>query len=222
MVWCKRLFLAAIILLVIVVIYHVYLIMSDSSFSLKKTRKIKSSVDGMEYLVHPGDECHSAADTLAKLNSIVIMLMAHLRKKYIRSKYKDMYPERHKAVKNLLSRYNPDNLTENSPNDPEGDTAYSLDKGAIVAICIRDKRPEHFGQIHDIGILTFVTIHEMAHIAIDAFDHPPEFWSTFKFLLNEAHDAGIFTSPDYRRNPVHYCGMKVDYSPVWDRSTQAI
>jgi hypothetical protein len=165
--WCKRVFLAAIILLVIVVIYHIYLMVGDTAYSLKKTRKVKSSYDGMEYKVHPGDECHSAANTLARLNSAVIALMAYLRKKYIRSNYRYEYPARYKAVNNLLSRYNPDNLTENSPNDPEGDTAYSLDKGAIVAICIRDKRPEHFGKIHDISILTFVTIHEMAHIAID-------------------------------------------------------
>ena len=71
---------------------------------------------------------------------------------------------RRAAVELLLARYNQDNLAENSPRDPTGDTAYSLNKGAIVAICLRDRtRPD---SIHDIEILTFVTLHDMPHIAI--------------------------------------------------------
>ena len=62
----------------------------------------------------------------------------------------------------------------------------------------------------------------MSHIAIDAVDHPPEFWATFRFLLEEAEAAGLYWSPDFARAPQRYCGVDVDYNPRWDATLAAI
>lgn len=211
----KRLLLAVIILAVIAVLYFVYCNFK-LKFSIKNTRSIMASHDGEFYRVHNSPDGGDAANALARLHGFIITLLRYLRKKYLINRNQPQ--ARVIAVEKLLSRYNPDNLVENSPDNPEGDTAYSLDKGAVMAICLRDKRPGKYGKIHDMEILIFVTIHEMAHIALDCYDHPPEFWSMFKFLLEEAENAGIFSSPDYASEPQNYCGVLINYSPKWDRS----
>ena len=204
-------------------------------FTQAKTVPIKSPVDGMTYEVHDSyPNPAEAADTLAQINQKVIGIMRYLKNKYVKDASPEIaaqYPERVKAVRRLLARYNPDNLAENSPFDPEGDTSYTLDKGALMALCLRDRKPRpgktamaeyEDGAIHPLDVLLFVTVHEMAHVAIDDLDHPPKFWAAFKFLLEEVEDSGIAAFPDYRAEPVGYCGIKIDWNPLYDANTIAI
>lgn len=216
----RPLLLATIVLLVIAIIYSFKSKIVPGQYSITQTKPYLSSVDGFSYRVHDVHEHpQQAADTLSVLNNTVIELMRYLRDKYVRGELGNKYPARKLSVRKMLARYNPDNLAENSPKDPNGDTAYSIDKGSIIAICLRSKRT---GEIHDLDILKFVTIHEMAHIAINAIDHPPEFWSTFRFLLEDAAEAGIFTSPDYNKYPTEYCGIDVNYNPTLDNTLEPI
>jgi hypothetical protein len=225
--WGRRLLIATVIVLIVAISYYGLkrVFMGPDKFTIDRTRPVVSGVDGMAYRVHSnhtGPE--KAADALAKINSRVIDVLRYLRNRYLRGPDGDRYPQRRAAVVRLLARYNPDNLAENSPKDPSGDTAYSLDKGAIVAICLREKDPHDSGDprvhdIHDFETLMFVTLHEMSHIAIDEIDHPPRFWSTFRWLLDDTELAGIYTSPNYAANPVRYCGIAVDYNPRYDSNT---
>ena len=203
---------------------------------------MKSSVDGMSYRVHPQHKNpEAAANRLATLNQRLISLMRHLKKKYGRNaqdlRWRETYPNRARAVDMLLARYNPDNLAENSPLDPSGDSAFSLDKGALVAICLRERDPKLKSclkhgcdvdplkmQLQDLDLVTFVAIHEMGHLSVKDVDHPPVFWSAFKFLLMEAAECGVL-SPEhtnFARNKITYCGMLVDYNPLYDPRTQPI
>jgi hypothetical protein len=194
-------------------------------FTIEQTHAVVSSVDGMRYRVHEGHAGpQRAADTLARLNARIIDLMRHLRGRYLRGGGDGLaaHPQRREAVLQLLARYNPDNLAENSPKDPSGDTSYTIDKGAVVAICLRDRDPGGDSRIHDIDTLTFVTLHEMAHIAIKDIDHPPRFWSAFRFILEEAEAAGVYTSPRYEQAPRQYCGVKIDYNPRYDPANPAL
>jgi len=229
--WGQRALLAVVIVLALLAVYLVgrRLVYGPDRFTIEQTSEFVSRVDGMRYRVHGGHAGpQRAADALAALNGRVIDLMRYLRGRYLRGGAAgDLYPERREAVRRLLERYNPDNLAENSPKDPSGDTSYTLDKGAIVAICLRERDPAASGDpavhdIHDLDTLTFVTLHEMAHIAIDDVDHPPRFWSAFRFLLEEAEAAGIYASPDYARAPRQYCGVKIDYNPRRDPSTPSL
>jgi len=219
--WERRLLLAAAIVLTVAAIYYLackaWRWRRGAAFTIEQTSPRRSSLDGQEYRVHEGHLGSSeAADRLAELNGRVVALLRHLRAKYVRGSASVYHPARRAAVELLLARYNQDNLAENSPRDPTGDTAYSLNKGAIVAICLRDRTSPD--SIHDIEILTFVTLHEMAHIAIveNTSNHPLNFWRVFRFLLDEAENAQIFVSPHYAENPVNYCGKLVDFSPRWD------
>ena len=64
--------------------------------------------------------------------------------------------------------------------------------------------------------MTFVGIHEVAHIMTKSIGHTKEFWQNFKFLLKNAAKIGIYTPVDYKRKPKEYCGMKITDNPYYD------
>jgi len=213
-----------VVLLCILIILGGAKVINRDRFTIDQASEVIATTDGQPYLVHESyDDYQQAANLLSHLNARIIVLMRALREKYIRGPAGDEHPKRRQAVLLMLSRYNPDNLVENAPDDPSGDTAYSLDKGAIFAICLRErKRAVADGEgparneLHDLDVLTFVTLHELSHVAVEVRDHPPEFWSTFAFILNEAAIAGVYVSPDYSQDPQSYCGLKVNYTPSMD------
>jgi hypothetical protein len=68
----------------------------------------------------------------------------------------------------------------------------------------------------DENTLTFVAIHELSHVATQSIGHKSEFWANFKFLLEEAKEAGIYSPKDYKSSPQEYCGMKITDNPYYD------
>lgn len=188
-------------------------------FALGQTRGVRSAVDGLHYRVHlVHADSTRAADTMAEMNRRAIELMRYLRAKYLRG---GRNGQRARATRQLLQLYNPDNLAENSPRDPEGDTSYTIDKGAVLALCLREK-DQGAHDFHDLDTLTFVMLHELTHIAIEDQDHPKRFWQAFKFILEDAQDAGVLAPTNYGRFPEEYCGIKIDYNPLYDRGLQAL
>lgn len=68
----------------------------------------------------------------------------------------------------------------------------------------------------DLNTLTFVALHELAHIMTKSIGHKQEFWENFKFLLTNANDAGIYNPQDYKSNPTEYCGEEINDNPYFD------
>jgi hypothetical protein len=219
---------ALVVLIILVAAYYYTSWREGDNFTLNRTREVRSDVDGLRYRVHLiHKNSDAAADTMAELNRRAVELLRHLRGKYLRGPLAGRAPARGRAVERLLGLYNPDNLAENSPRDPKGDTSYTIDKGAILAICLREKDPARSGDarahdIHDINTLTFVTLHELTHIALEDLNHPPRFWQAFKFILQDAVAAGLLRPVNYEISPTVYCGMDIDYNPLYDRGLQAL
>ena len=63
----------------------------------------------------------------------------------------------------------------------------------------------------------FVVLHELAHIMTLSIGHKTEFWDNFKFLLENAKEAGIHQPVDYSEKPQEYCGMTISDSPYYDQ-----
>jgi predicted metal-dependent hydrolase len=59
-----------------------------------------------------------------------------------------------------------------------------------------------------------VVIHELGHIASKSIGHTKEFWSTFKFILKEAVEMGLYKNVNYANNPQPYCGITVSSSVI--------
>ena len=91
--------------------------------------------------------------------------------------------------------------------------AYTINKGEAVYICLRDEN----GRMHDNDTIMFVALHELAHMSTEAINHPRDFWVAFRWILINAHEAGIIRLVDYDKHPRDYCkATKLSYSPAFD------
>jgi hypothetical protein len=116
-------------------------------------------------------------------------------------------------VARLVKNYNPKKVMETLPTSEY--TAYSENKGEKLAFCLNHKKEDNNNLI-DEHTLMFVTLHELSHIMTKSIGHKKEFWENFKFLLENAKDAGIHDPEDYKKNPKQYCGMKIHDNPYYD------
>jgi hypothetical protein len=164
---------------------------------------IVSGVDGNKYCVRERKKLEPAADLLAKTSEKCKKLVEYVYKKY---------PEK-ENVKRLKAGFNPKQIMETLPTSTY--TAYSENKGEKLAFCLNVKNKDNNNLI-DENTLTFVAIHELSHIATKSIGHKSEFWENFKFLLQEAKEAGIHNPVDYKKSPQEYCGMKIHDNPYYD------
>jgi hypothetical protein len=189
----------SIIAFVLVMCLFTYYYRSDE-FQLKC---IVSSVDGDKYCVRDRAQLQEAADLLAQATENCKDLVAYLGKKYPRDE----------RVQRLVDGFNPKRIIETLPTSEY--TAYSENKGEKLAFCLnRDKKDNN--KLIDIHTLTFVAIHELAHISTKSIGHKSEFWENFKFLLEEAKEAGIHQPEDYKKSPKEYCSMTISDNPYYD------
>ena len=161
---------------------------------------VKSDIDNNEYLVRNLKNKDIAANTLAILRKKLEKICDIMQKKYPNDE----------SVSRMNERFNSDNITESGKNNQY--TSYSVNKGEKLVFCIRQKDEEE--TIVDENTLTFVSIHELAHIMTKSVGHTPEFWSNFKRLLKEAVSHNLYNKEDYRSDPKEYCGIKVSDSPL--------
>jgi len=183
-----------------IVVGSVYYYFKNDSFQLKC---IVSTVDGNKYCVREREKLQQAADLLAITTEKCKELV-----KYVGEKYPNK-----EEVKRLVAGFNPQKIMETLPTSEY--TAYSENKGEKLAFCLnRTKKGED--NMIDEHTLTFVAIHELSHVATKSIGHKSDFWENFKFLLEEAKEAGIHEPTDYKKNPTEYCGMKIGDNPFYD------
>ena len=164
---------------------------------------IVSNEDGNKYCVRERSKVQKAADLLAKVTEKCKDLVVYLQKKY---------PEQDN-VKRLVTNFNPKKVMETLPTSEF--TAYSENKGEKIAFCL-NKEKHNNEELIDERTLTFVAIHELAHVASKSIGHKSEFWENFKFLLENAKEAGIHEPVDYSKKPQEYCGMQIHDNPYYD------
>ena len=164
---------------------------------------IVSNEDGNKYCVRERSKVQKAADLLAKVTEKCKELVVYLQEKY---------PEQDN-VKRLVTNFNPKKVMETLPTSEF--TAYSENKGEKIAFCLNREKHNN-EELIDERTLTFVAIHELAHVASKSIGHKSEFWENFKFLLENAKEAGIHEPVDYSKKPQEYCGMQIHDNPYYD------
>ena len=65
----------------------------------------------------------------------------------------------------------------------------------------------------DINTLTFVALHELAHVMTKSVGHTEEFWDNFSYLLKNSIKIGIYKYQNFKKKPVKYCGIKITDTP---------
>jgi hypothetical protein len=113
-------------------------------------------------------------------------------------------------IARLISNFNPDAFSETTPDAKY--TSYSVNKGEKIVFCLRDKKDGE--ELVKENIMTFVAIHELAHLMTKSIGHEPEFWNSFKLLLKIAIDNGLYKNIDFNSTPKDYCGVKITDTPL--------
>jgi hypothetical protein len=142
------------------------------------TEYVQSKVDGKFYKVRNKKDKQEKADLLAvmylKLNTLV--------SKLARSSYNNL-----PAVQRLVSNWEK-GVTIKEIGKMETDAAYVINK-QYMSFCI----PENTSKtVPNLNLMTYVGIHELAHIMSQEIGHGDEFISNFEFLLSHAKEMSYF------------------------------
>ena len=214
------------IIIVILVVMLIYCILKDPVYDYFTMTNIKSDIDGITYpVVSKYEDKQKASDLMAGINVFTRDMIQKLKATYIDKDLDPKFIETPKEVEYrkgkevtliLLKRYNSSSLKENEPETPDK-TAYTINKGDTIALCLREKVSGK-NEFHDLEILKFVMLHELAHIITKELDHTQVFWTNFRFLLEFCEKNGIYTSANYFSKNSNYCGLPITYTPVLDKN----
>jgi len=167
---------------------------------------VTSTVDQQKYIVRNLPDKQEAADRLARTREKLIRLMKVL---------KQMHPDK-PFVTQMARNFDadPSRFSESTPDASY--TSYSVNKGEKVYMCLRQRNEKE--ELVDENIITFVAIHELAHIGTVDIGHTPLFWNNFGWLLKEAEAIQIYKFTDFSAHPVEYCGIKITDQPTYDKA----
>ena len=192
----KKMNLSGIVLAVFVIGVALKMYLESDAFNLKC---IVSNVDGNKYCVRERAKLQLAADLLANTTQKLKKLVAYLGK---------TYPNRENC-KRLVENFNPTAVKEILPTSEF--TAYSENKGEKLAFCTTTTKEG--SKLIDENTLTFVALHELAHVMTKSIGHTDEFWNNFRFLLKHAIANGLYIKQDFKNKPDKYCGTMITDSP---------
>lgn len=91
-----------------------------------------------------------------------------------------------------------------------GVAAYTRNKGSELHLCVPDDEMES----KDYNTMTFVLVHELAHIASSTNHHNDEFKANFRKLLDLAIESGVYRYQDFARSPGSFCGTAIHHTPA--------
>jgi hypothetical protein len=184
----------AFILFICLIIYY-----QSDAFDLKC---IISTKDGNRYCVRESEKMELAANLLADVTQKMKDTVSYLKEKR---------PKDPRTIR-LVEGFNPKKISETLPTSEL--TAYSENKGEKIAFCLNTSKTG--SKLIDINTLTFVALHELSHIATESVGHKQDFWQNFKWILQNAKEAGIYSPVDYKKYPEKYCGMDINDNPYFD------
>ena len=173
-------------------------------FNNKNTVYIETNI-GNKLFIRPDEKIKDKTILLSQIVENMFKLKNYL---YINI---NNYPDFTEYIKQLN-----ENLDESKTliyeTDPNSDlTSYSVNKGEELSFCLISKKNN---DIHNLNLLIYVALHEMAHIACPEIGHGPLFKKIFKFLTEIAIKIGIYNKIDYNLEPVEYCGMILSSSII--------
>lgn len=161
-----------------------------------------AKLDGETYKVRRLPDAQDAAEQLAFIRQNLIKLNDHFRK----NRADDERCAR--FVKNF--RADPEVFSEND-KDSEF-TSFTQNKGEQIRFCLRQRGDDE--SLVDNNTMMFVALHECGHVMSIGVGHNKEFWTNFRYILEEAIQIGIYKYQDFKRNPVDYCGTRITDTPL--------
>ena len=165
------------IFLVILLLTLVYLFYQ---FIYDGTEHYRSKVDNNLYKIRKGENSQLRADILATLNKKFGIVINALKND---PKYNTL-----DSVKRLANTWK-NGITIKEIGNMESDAAYVINK-KYMSFCIQTKTGKY--NMSDINLITYVGLHELAHIMSVEIGHGPEFVQNFELLLSYAKKLTYF------------------------------
>jgi len=189
-------------ILIAVIIIFIYIFLF---YNKKNVVLVTGSDNFTKYLVYNDEQKNESAKLLEEITKNMFKLKDYLYQNI------DKFPEMREYIKQLNRNLDKER-TLIYENDPKSDlTSFSVNKGEEIALCLKSKKT---GSIHNINLMMYVTIHEMAHIACPEIGHGDLFKKIFKFLCEQGIVIGVYKYDDYENNPIEYCGMMLSSSII--------
>jgi len=164
----------------------------------------KSNIDENMYLVRNLEDKLVAANMLSILKTNMFKLVDHLKEN--REDFKDEEQYIDQLVKNI--KY----VDVKESGEDSLYTSYSVNKGEEIFFCLRSKRVKN--KFHDINLIMYVALHELAHVATPERGHTSLFNKNFEFLASQAVKIGIYDKINFNDNPLEYCGLMITASII--------
>lgn len=181
-------------ILIAVIIIIIYLFL----FHNKKNIILIEGRDNNKYLVYNDTDKNNSAMLLSDVINNMFKIKNYLHENI------NKYPDFNEYIEQLYRNLHKDRslIYENDPNSKL--TSFSINKGEEIAFCLKSKKTK---KLHELNLIMYVALHEMAHIACPEIGHGDLFKKIFKFLTEIAIELKLYKLDDYENNPVEYCGM---------------
>ena len=186
------------ILLILIMSFYMFI---ETDY-VNDVKYVRSNINNKEYLVRNTKDSQEAANMLSQIGQRLNDVVGSLVTKYPKDP----------RVKRVKERFNPEKISESSPTSQY--TSYSVNKGEKIVFCLRSKEAEQ--ELHDFNTITFVALHELAHLMTESIGHTQEFWDNFRFILKNAIQKGYYQVQDFKNKPIRYCGTNITDSPLKD------
>jgi len=175
------------------------------------TEKVISTIDNKVYSVRRGNDKQLRADILAVINGKFSIV--------VNSLMNDQLNNQRPEVQRLIQNWN-SGVTIKEIGNMESDAAYVINK-KNMSFCLQKRKDKLV--LEDLNLITYVALHELAHIMSIEVGHGNEFIKNFEFLLNYSKQIIYFDPLLERQLPVYiqlnqlntsdsYCGVSLENS----------
>jgi len=190
--------LTIILILIFLIIFYKYV--------YDGTEYVKSNINGNYYKVRSIHGKQSKADLLAIINMKLEIIVNSLKT--------SMYSN-NRNVQRLIQNWNK-GVTIKEIGKMESEAAYVINK-QYMSFCLPENTDK---SLDNLNLMTYVGIHELAHVMSDETGHGNEFINNFEFLLNHSKTL-YYYDPIIKNNiPVYiplnklntsdnYCGVSL-------------
>jgi hypothetical protein len=151
------------------------------------------SIGDSNFLVRDLPDKQQAAELLKEIDIRISKLIEY------------MCVNRHDLGMYLKKKYKSNSQSEGTLDHKY--TTYTVNKGEQIVFCLRDRGSE---KLHNLNMVMFVALHELAHIGCKSEGHTDEFREKFRELLRIATKIGIYTNERFSSNPQTYCGTIIN------------
>ena len=188
------------IISLLVIFIYIFFKINNNKFVLIE------AYNGQKVLVNDGENKQKSANLLAEIIERIYKLRNHLKRN------RDKYPDNQSCIDLLCENLNEERTQIYENSNSSEYTSYSVNKGEEIVFCLKSRKNPN--SLHDINLMMYVAIHELAHIGCHEIGHTDLFKKIFAFYLEVAIELGIYKHVDYEIDPVEYCGMILSSSII--------